>query len=75
MQNTLNRIYEEAKQAIENAKNSNDIEDIKLNYLSRKGELNLIKKNLKDLSVEEKKVIGSLANKVSCDLETMYKSA
>ena len=44
MQNTLNKIYEEAIKAIENAKNSNDIEEIKLNYLSRKGELNTIKK-------------------------------
>ena len=69
MQNTLNKIYEEAKNAILNAKNSNDIEDIKLNYLSRKGELNSIKKNLKDLSVDEKKVIGALANKISTDLE------
>ena len=69
MQNTLNKIYEEAKTAISNAKNSNDIEDIKLNYLSRKGELNSIKKNLKDLSVDEKKIIGALANKISTDLE------
>ena len=69
MQNTLNKIYEEAKTAISNASSMNDIEDIKLNYLSRKGELNTIKKNLKDLSVEEKKVIGALANKISTDLE------
>ena len=69
MQNTLNKIYEEAKNAISNASSMNDIEDIKLNYLSRKGELNSIKKNLKDLSVEEKKVIGALANKISTDLE------
>ena len=69
MQNTLNKIYEEAIKAIENAKNSNDIEEIKLNYLSRKGELNTIKKNLKDLSIEEKKVVGALANKVSTGLE------
>ena len=62
MKDKLNNIYELAAKDIEQAQTSADLEDVKLKYLSRKGEFNAIKKGLKDLSVEEKKVIGSLAN-------------
>ena len=40
-----------------------------LKYLSRKGELNSIKKNLKDLSDDDKRIVGSLANNISAKLE------
>lgn len=70
MKSQLEKIYNDASADIINAASSDDIEEIKLKYLSRKGELNSIKKNLKDLSDEEKRVIGAYANEVAQKLET-----
>ena len=50
MKEQLQKIYDCAKADLEKAQSINDIEELKLKYLSRKGELNSIKKNLKDLS-------------------------
>lgn len=70
MKQQLETIYNLAKADIEKAISTNDIEEIKLKYLSRKGELNSIKKNLKDLSDEDKRIIGAYANEVAQNLET-----
>lgn len=71
MKEKLEQILEEAAQEIKSAMTVQDLDEVKLKYLSRKGELNSIKKNLKDLSDEDKRVIGSLANNVSNQLEQM----
>lgn len=74
MQEKLNNIYTLANADIEKAASSNDLDEIRLKYLSRKGEFNSIKKGLKDLSDDEKRVIGSLANEITQKLETALKS-
>ncbi|MDD3237621.1 MAG: phenylalanine--tRNA ligase subunit alpha [Candidatus Gastranaerophilales bacterium] len=71
MKSKLENIKSEAIAAISNATSTADLDEIKNTYLSRKGELNNIKKNLKDLSVDEKKVIGALANQISNELEQL----
>ena len=73
MKNQLEEIFNSAKLDIEKAVCSNDIEEIKLKYLSRKGEFNSIKKNLKDLSDEDKRVVGAFANEITQKLETAIK--
>ena len=73
MKNQLEAILKNAEADLEKSQNINDIEEIKLKYLSRKGELNSIKKNLKDLSVEDKKVVGAFANEVAQKLENEVK--
>lgn len=73
MKEQLEKIYESAKADIKKATTSNDIEDIKLKYLSRKGELNSIKKNLKDLSDEDKRIVGAFANEISQKMEASIK--
>lgn len=73
MKNQLEAILKNAEADIEKAQNISDIEEIKLKYLSRKGELNSIKKNLKDLSVEDKKIVGAFANEVAQKLENEVK--
>ena len=70
MKEQLEKIYSDAISDIDKATGIKDLDDIKNKYLSRKGELNEIKKGLKDLSVEDKKVVGSLANEISNKLET-----
>lgn len=73
MKEQLEKIYAEATADIEKASSVKDLEDIKFKYLSRKGEFNEIKKGLKDLSVEDKKVVGSLANEITQKLESSIK--
>ena len=56
MKAELEKIYESAKNDIEKAQTISDIDEIRLKYLSRKGEFNAIKKGLKDLTDEEKEL-------------------
>ena len=70
MKEQLEKIYSDASADIERAASVKDLEDIKFKYLSRKGEFNEIKKGLKDLSPEDKRVIGSLANDITQKLES-----
>lgn len=70
MQQTIENIRTKALESIENAVSCDNIEEIRVEFLSRKSELNNIKKNLKDLSNEEKRIIGPLANKVTTEIET-----
>lgn len=69
MKKKLEKIFKDAQTDIKSADTTEDLENIKIKYLSRKGELNTIKKNLKDLSDEDKREIGALANNVSKELE------
>lgn len=69
MKEQLEKIYESAVKELEKATSMNDVAQIRDTYLSRKGQLNEIKKGLKDLSDEDKKVVGSLANQISQKLE------
>lgn len=74
MKNTLELILNNASEEIKKASSVQELDDVKLKYLSRKGELNSIKKNLKDLSDEDKRVVGAFANKVSNELEQLLSS-
>lgn len=69
MQQTLENIREKALNAIENAVSTDNIEEVKNEFLSRKSELNNIKKNLKDLSNDDKRIVGSMANKIANEIE------
>ncbi len=74
MKEQLQKIYDAAKADLEKAQSIADIEELKLKYLSRKGELNSIKKNLKDLSDEDKRIVGAFANEIANNLENEVKA-
>ena len=74
MKEKLELILNNALAEISQANSIQDLDEVKLKYLSRKGELNSIKKNLKDLSDEDKRIVGALANKVSNELEQLLSS-
>ena len=74
MKTQLENIYNSATSEIEKASSINDVEEIRGKYLSRKGEFNEIKKGLKDLSDEDKRVVGKLANEITQKLEAALKS-
>lgn len=70
MKEQLETIYKNAQEDLAKATSLNDLEEIRGKYLSRKGEFNEIKKNLKNLSNEDKRIVGSLANEITKNLET-----
>ena len=74
MKEQLQKIYDAASADLAKSTSIADIEELKLKYLSRKGELNSIKKNLKDLSDEDKRVVGAFANEIANKLETEVKA-
>lgn len=59
----------EIEKKIEEAKESNIIEQIRVDTLGKKGKITEILKGIKDLSPEEKKELGKLANEVKEELE------
>ena len=74
MKTQLENIYKNATQDLEKASTITDIEEIRTKYLSRKGEFNEIKKGLKDLPDEERRIIGSMANEITQKLEQGLKN-
>lgn len=69
MKETLEKIHASALADIEKIQSTADIEEVKNTYLSRKSELNNIKKNLKDLSNDDKRIVGSMSNQITKDIE------
>ncbi len=72
MELEIKKIEETALLEISGAKTIEDIENIKVKYLGKKGELTNILKQMGSLSPEERKVVGVLANKVRNDIENSY---
>lgn len=72
MEEQLKRLEENSVLEISNAQNKQELYDLKVKYLGKKGELTNILKGTKDLSKEERPVIGALANKVRDDLEKIF---
>ncbi|HBP00598.1 MAG: Phenylalanine-tRNA ligase alpha subunit [Candidatus Moranbacteria bacterium GW2011_GWE2_47_10] len=64
MEDKIKEIKRSAFEEIANAKTSEELFELKIKYLGRKSEFNSILKGLKDLSEQEKKTIGQLANSV-----------
>jgi phenylalanyl-tRNA synthetase alpha chain len=76
MQKKLENLKTEALKELAKIKSLEELEVFEQKYFGRKdGELNNILKGLKDLSPEEKPVIGKLANEVKVELETKTKQA
>ena len=72
MQNKIEEIKRNALSEIEQATDLKTLEEVKNIYLSRNSEFNNLKKGMKDLSPEEKPVIGALLNKVSNELNSLF---
>lgn len=73
MKEELKQIKEDAFNELKNKKL--DIEDIRIKYLGKKGELTKILRGMKELPKEERPVIGKLANEVRSALENAIEEA
>ncbi len=69
MRKKLEQLREKAFSELQATKNRHEAEEFRHRILGRKGELTAMLKNIKDLSVEEKKTVGKLANDLKKDLE------
>lgn len=73
MEQQLKLIYENAKSELLNIKEKKEIEDFKVKYLGKKGEITSILKQMGKLSAEERPRIGQIANIVRQDIENIIK--
>lgn len=64
MKETLNQIKETVEQLLKDAKTIENLEEIRIKYLGKKGELTAVLKGMGKLSAEERPVIGALANEI-----------
>ena len=69
MKEQLKSIEERAKAELKEISDSKVLEDFRVKFLGKKGELTAILKQMGQLSAEERPVIGQLANKVRADIE------
>lgn len=71
MENKIQQIRKEALAELEQTIDLKSLEVVKNKYLSRNSEFNNLKKGMKDLTPEQKPIIGSLLNQVSKELEAL----
>lgn len=71
METKIKEIEAKALADIENAVDLKSLEAVKNEYLSRNSEFTNLKKGMKDLSPEQKPIIGALINKVSTTLNDL----
>jgi len=69
----LNKLREDAIIALKKAFSQADLDEIRSNYLGRKGELAEIMSSLGSLSKEEKPIVGKESNRIKKELETAFK--
>jgi len=74
-QEQLTQIKNEALERIGKADSLEALKDIQVKFLGRKGAITAILKGLKDLSVDQRKEIGGLANRIKTELEAILKEA
>lgn len=60
----LEALRKEAKAALKAAATKEDLEAVRVEYLGRKGKITAMMRGLKDVSAEERPVIGALANEI-----------
>lgn len=69
MKDKLLKIKEEASKKIQNIDITKDLEDFRVEFLGKKGELTTILRGMGSLSKEERPIIGKLANEVREEIE------
>ena len=75
MREQLSKIREEALVAVKAATALSEIEELRVKFLGKKGEVSSILKQLGGLSAEERPVIGQLANEVRADIDAAIADA
>ena len=69
MKDKLQQIRLAAQDELSTLKKTEELEQLKIKYLGKKGELTSILRSMSTLSAEERPVVGQLANEVRADIE------
>ncbi len=69
MKQQLEQIKQQALSALNQAATPADLEELRVKYLGKKGELTAVLKQMGGLSPEERPVMGQIANAVRADIE------
>lgn len=69
MKEKLDKIRLSARELVEKCAELREIEDIRVRFLGKKGELTSVLRGMGALSAEERPVIGALANEIRADIE------
>jgi len=72
MKEKLENIKKEAVEGLEKASTIEELEKLRVKYLGRKGPLTQLLRNLKDVSPEERPLIGKMANSIKESLEESF---
>ncbi len=73
MEKQLREIEKEALEAIEKARDSRALEELKIRFLGRKGQLTSILKSLGSLPKEQRPLVGKLSNEIKNRIERTLK--
>lgn len=71
MKEKLHALLIQAKDEIMSAKGLKELEDLRIKYLGKKGDVTQVLKNMKDLSQEERPLVGKIANEIREEIEAL----
>lgn len=74
MKEKLQKIREDAMRQIEESKDLNKLNDVRVAVLGKKGELTAVLKSMKDVSPEERPIVGQLVNETRESIEKMLEN-
>ena len=71
MKEKIEQIKQKSIEEIKNSKDLKNLDELRVKYLGKKGELTAVLRGMKDLSAEERPVIGNLVNEAKAELENL----
>ena len=71
MREQLELIKQQATGALQAASTPNDLEEVRVKFLGKKGELTAVLKQMGKLSAEERPIIGQIANTIRSEIESL----
>lgn len=72
MKEQLQALQQEALAALDQADNLKSLQDVRVRILGKKGALTDIMKGMRDLSLEERPIVGALVNQLKDDFEISF---
>ena len=75
MKEKLQNIREEALKAIQSADVPEKLNDVRVKFLGKKGELTAVLKSMKDVAAEDRPKIGQMVNDARAEIEAAWRRA
>ena len=75
MKERLQELAENARKRIEESEGLDKLNDVRVAYLGKKGELTAILKGMKDVAPEERPKVGQLVNETRAKIEELLETS